>query len=402
MLAAVRVVRIPSGQSVEPFGDAPGRMQVLAGTLAEAQADAIVAAGCVLAEGPPTDEAYAVVSDRLWFTGSLLRAMIAEGRPGRLVVTDDAFLRVTGALQSDAAHPEIAIVAAGGAPSFTGLADLELDLRLAPMAPQGLHPAFQHAAADPLVAGARAVHGIEHWSHLVRVNLLALTARVAEAKAAFDGAAWWSKVGTAAAILWKAGRLNEAALARAVTRIGNGCSIHPSAVVEACELGNNVKIGAGAVVRGCVLGDGASVDVQAHCVASAIGPGAQVGRGTHLALSVLFPGALVSQGAGFQACVFGRDSFVAQGVTALDLSFGRQINVDHRGERVSSGGWFLGAAIGHRARIGAGVRIGYGVAIPNDTLLVGPPETLLRKVEPVNGPAMVRDGRLVSVKDGSA
>lgn len=400
MLAAVRVVRRSSETVVEPFGDAPGVMPVLAGTLAEAQTEAVQASGCEWVDAPPRGEAYILVSDRVWFTASLLKAMIATGRPGRLVVTDQAFLRVTGALQSDPAHPELAIVPADHPPTFDDLPDLSLDLGLKAMPAQGLHPAFAHAAADPLVAGACAVHGIEHWSHLVRVNLLALSARVAEAKDAFDSAAWWSKVGTALAILWKAGRLNEAALARAVTRMGKGCKVHPTAVVEACELGNDVKIGAGAVLRGCVVGDGASIDAQAHCVASAIGAGAQIGRGAHLALSVLFPGALVSQGAGFQACVFGRDSFVAQGVTALDLSFGRPISVDHRGERVSSGGWFLGCAVGHRARIGAGVRIGYGVAIPNDTLLVGPPDTLLRTILPVDGPAMVRDGRLVSVKDG--
>ena len=48
-----------------------------------------------------------------------------------------------------------------------------------------------------------------------------------------------------------------------------------------------------------------------------------------------------------------------------DLSFGAPVKVLHRGERVSSGTHFLGAAIGHRARVGAEVILGYGAEVPN-------------------------------------
>lgn len=396
MLRAVFAVRLPFPRPVEPFGDLPGGLAVLDSTLAEAQARALSTAGYTLRDVPPTGESYLAFGAELWFTASLLRKLT----PGRLLVTDDAFLRATANLQSFPRRPRLGIVPAGG--NLESLADVPIDLGLKPVPSPTLHPAFRHAAEVPIVAGACAVHAVEHWTHLVRVNLLALAARVEEAKASFETAPFWAKLWGAVTLLWKAGSIQEAAIARALSRIGPACKIHPTAVVEASELGARVTVGPHAVIRGCVIGEGAQIDAHAHVVASAIGAGAQIGRGTHLALSVCFPGALVSQGAGFQACVFGRDCFVAQGVTALDLSFGRPISVMAAGERVSTDGWFLGSAIGHRARIGAGVRLGYGVAVPNDTLLVGPADALLRVIEPVDGPATVRAGRMVSARDSSA
>ena len=47
------------------------------------------------------------------------------------------------------------------------------------------------------------------------------------------------------------------------------------------------------------------------------------------------------------------------------------------GQRVDSGNVFLGAAVGHRARIGGLVTLGYGAQIPNDAFLVG--ESLMRQ-----------------------
>ena len=67
-----------------------------------------------------------------------------------------------------------------------------------------------------------------------------------------------------------------------------------------------------------------------------------------------------------------------------DLSFGGPIKVTHKGQRVSAETRFLGSCIGHRAKVGPRVRIGYGEMIPNDTFIVA---------DPVAGPQSEPGGR---------
>jgi acetyltransferase-like isoleucine patch superfamily enzyme len=69
--------------------------------------------------------------------------------------------------------------------------------------------------------------------------------------------------------------------------------------------------------------------------------------------------------------------------------------VDTPAGRQSAGTHFLGSAVGHRAKLGAGVRLGYGVAVPNDTLIVAPSADVLRRWAEVSGP-------VVTVVDGVA
>ena len=88
------------------------------------------------------------------------------------------------------------------------------------------------------------------------------------------------------------------------------------------------------------------------------------------------------------------------GATILDLSFGRSIRVSHRGERVDSEQHFLGAAIGHRAKIGNGVRLNYGVEVPNDAFLVPPSDDLIRDTSAVEPgvPCRAEEGKALPVK----
>ena len=109
--------------------------------------------------------------------------------------------------------------------------------------------------------------------------------------------------------------------------IGKNCKIHPTAVVEACTIGDNVEIGPHAVVRACVVGDGAKIDE--HCVVnlSVVGKGARVGRTAICNLSILYPNVMFSHGDGLQGSVLGSSSFLAIGVVGLDISFGKEIQV---------------------------------------------------------------------------
>lgn len=393
-------LRVQASTPIAPFDEGPGGLPLLGRTLRQVQDEALAAAG--LAQGDDASQPRLVFGDGTFFTASLVKKLRRHNRPGRLRIRDERWLRMAGPLWHDASAPQIGMVGPGQAATLSGLPDLEVDLELAESAPAVVHPAFAHVVAEGgVVAGASMAHDIEHWLHLVRVNLLGLTAKAAEITEHFKQAPWWWKVGRAAEVLWAAGWPSEARIHRAVCRVARSAKIHPTAVVEVSEVGAGAVIGPLAVVRGSVVGPGATVDAHAHVVASSVGPRAQVGRGTHLALCNLAEGAMVSHGWGHQASVFGRDSFVAQGVTTLDLSFGAPVRVDHQGRRVSTGTHFLGACVGHRARVGAGVRLGYGMAVPNDALLVAPAHDLARRwVAPPGGPATIVDGAVVPVKAG--
>lgn len=378
--------------------DLPGASLILDQPLRIVQEQALEAAGYTLVETPPSDAPYLVFAEHLWFTRDLLHAIRTAGT-GRLFIDDPAFLHQTRALQTDAARPPIAVVPAGGAPTWEGLPDLPIDLGLSDTPPMQLHPAFQHADKGVFRTGTKLVHAIEHWTHLLRVNLLALVARGAEGKKDFDESPWWRKLGMAIAVLWKAGSLEPSKLGKAISRIGKGAKIHPTAVVEACEIGEGAEIGPYAYVRASYIGKNAKVEPYARVLLAVVGEGARVGPTAMFNLGVLYPGAYVSAGGGYQMCIFGRDCFVAVGATFLDLSFGKTVRVVHNGARVDSETHFLGSAIGHRVKVGNGVRVSYGMAIPNDVFLVANADDLLREwPEPITGPVMVEQGRAVPVK----
>jgi len=378
----VNARRLTTGAPLPPFGDPLGQSPVLARPLATVQETALAEAGVTLLpdDAPPPAEPHLVFSDRTWFTAELARRVAAAG-PGRLRVTDPVWWEITGALQDTPAPGVYEIgVHPGGQGGLDTLEPVDVDLELRPIEPPTLHPAMQHAMR-PLLGGAAMVHQIDHWSHLLRVNHLAIGVLAEEARLFWERAPWWRKVWMAIRVLAAARSINPSIVARALTEKGKNVRIHPTASVEACRIGDDVEIGAYSVVRASVLADGAKVEEHATIGLSVIGAGARVGRYAMANLCVLDAGCQVSTGGGYQASIFGRDSFMAWGATGLDLSFGGHIKVMHRGERVDSGQHFLGVAIGHRARIGNGVRLNHGVAVPSDAFVVAPGEDLLRKEE---------------------
>ncbi|MCK6507347.1 hypothetical protein L6R53_28915 [Myxococcota bacterium] len=400
----MQAVRVPRGRPLAPFDEAPEALRVLDQPLAQVQDRALAEAGFERVAEPPADQPFLVLSDRTWITAEALRRLRAAcgGRPGRLRVADPVFLAATGSLQAlDAPGLYEVAILPPGPPDLSRAPPVDVDLGLEDADLPALHPRMQHAAR-PLRLGAAMVFQLDHWMHLVRVNQLALAARAAAEKLAFERRGWLGKAWIVLKILARARSINGYRIARALSQVGKGCDIHPTAVVEVSQLGEGVKVGPHAVVRGSVLGDGAVVDEHATVNFSVVGQGAHVGRFAMLNLSTLWPGAWVSWCNGTQACVIGRDAFVAWGATLLDMSFGRTIAVEHQGARVDSGEHFLGVAVGHRAVVGHGVKVNYGVAVPGDAVLVGGPEGLLRGWQdaPVGEPCRVEQGRPVPVRRG--
>jgi len=370
-------------------------VQILGRSLAQTQGEAIAAAGLTQVETPPADQPYLLLSDRTWVTEATLRALISQAQaPARLQVTDATWLATASGLQELTAPGvfEVGLVPAGGSPDFDSLPPVPIDLAVETRPAPKEHPALAHAMPDSIPFTDAGIHQVDHWLHILRTNWMALSCTIAREVRGFSQKPWWAKAWKFLGLLLKVRSLRPDKLARGISHFGKGCRIHPTAVIEASVLGENVEVGPFSVVRGSLLGDGVRIEDQATINASVLGAGARVGRRGTANLCVLYEGAFVSAGNGFQASVFGKGSFLAWSVTLFDISFGRPIRVWHRGEKVSSETYFLGAAVGHRARIGGKVQLGYGSEVPNDSLLVADAGEALRNWQEGEGPHRVVGG----------
>ena len=395
---------LPLGQLIAPFGDHPGELEILGETLRSHQRKALAAVGVELCDTPPEDAPWLALGDHTWVTAPLLRLFLAAcPSAGGQLQLESSFVEFTRSLQSISqqgpARFPLAVVPPGPVESLDALPAVEVDLRVKEQH-KPLHPVFAHADQGPIPVTDAMIHTVGHWSHLLRINLLALLAYAEGEKRRFEDGSWWLKLRILTELALRLRTLDRWKAAERIGVRGKGCSIHPTATVEASVLGDNVEVGPHAVVRASWLGDGVSVGEHARVNLTVAGPGAQLGRGLMANLCVLFSGAFVSQGFGYQACVFGRDAFVAMGATAYDLSFGKDIRVWHNGEWTSAETKFLGACIGHRAKVGPHVILGYGEAVPNEAFLVADPARIWRRIPPqlpTDRPLTWRDGAIVPV-----
>jgi len=386
---------------VAPYGGSIGQTAVGGVTLAETQAAALEAAGFELVDAAPAGEPYLVYSDRTWFTADLLHRMRQAGQ-GRLNISDEGWWAWTGSLQAVASPGVYELAIRTGPPGFADLPLMNLDVPLRELELDDFHPAVAHGHSQPLIVGPAMVHQIDHWMHIIRVNQLVLVTRMEVERQRWERLGFLGRILRVLGILLRARSFNGARIAASLNEKGRDVEIHPTAVVELCVLGDGVKVGPHAVVRGSILGAGAKVDPFATVNASVLSAGARAGRYAFLNLCTLFPRAMVSKGDGYQVSVFGEESFVAWGATALDLSFGAPVKVESDGigsERVDSGQHFLGVAIGHRAVVGNGVRLRYGVTVPNDGMVVDPGDDLLRQwgEGPTSEPVIIEGGKTARV-----
>ena len=388
---------------VAPFGDSVSEIRVGAQTLAEAQAEALAEAGFTLLDVPPTSGSVLLFSDRTWFTPAILR-VLRDVEHGRVQIEDQGWLAWLDETQDmpEAGVYELGISRDGVVP-FSDLPAVVLSIEFNDLGLDAPHSSMAHAYERPFRVGDAMVQQIDHWNHIVRVNHLCLAARMETARADWESAGLFGRMFRILRILWRARSFNGWKIASAMTERGTDVQVHPTAVVEFSVLGDGCDIGPHAVVRGSIIGPGAKVDSHANVNASVVDSGAKVGRFAFLNLCTVYPKAFVSSGDGFQASVFGRESFIAWGATILDLSFGAPIKIETDGPgsaRVSSGHHFLGAAIGHRAVVGHGVKIRYGASVPNDGMIVDG-KMQLREWGPrdIDGPAVVVDGCAVPIRD---
>lgn len=381
----LRVVRVRTGVRVEPWDDPAPEVRILGVPLAERQERAARACGLRIdgeADATGTD------ADTLWWDDDLdvslpaLRAFLKEsGAGGRLAMVERPARR--GELEVEPPGPLWQ-----GEP--TRLYGLRRGASEAPVVvpPRGIagvaKPPGPFRREVPYFLTSRNAVTIRHWAHLLRAGV----AGIAEAVDARLIRAPW-------AIGWTWLRDPLRAGGGRVAAMGRRCKVHPTARLEGCVLGDDVQVGAFSVLRGCVLGDRARVEDHVTAQGSVVEPDAHLGNFAMFNLSVLGAGSSISH-IGGQATIVGRESFIATFATMHDLNLNGSVRVRWGGRLVDSGGPFLGCAVGHRVRMGAGVTISAGRAIPNDVTLVAPPEGIGHRV-----PADLRAGGTYTVRDGA-
>ena len=400
-MKAIRIQSKPQLQ-IQPFGDDVGTIHVLNQPLADLQRTVLAQVDVEVVDEVPMEEPYIFFGEQTWFSKALIQQMLdnpCSTTSGRVRCGDELWNEHMTTVAGDRSGRYILGVHIGPLPdSMDELPDWTFDWNLKDGNALDLHPKMSHALR-PIKAGAIMAFEIHHWSDIVRVNQLAILERVESVKWLWRRMSIVSKFWLILKTMFKVRSFNHQTVARRIGTLGSNCKIHPTAVIEACEIGDNVEIGPYAVVRASVIGDGAKIEEHATVNLSVLGPKSRAARYAMVNLCVLMEEAFLSRCGGSQMCIFGRSSFVAVDAVMLDLSFGRTIRVkDNDGEWLDTRQHFLGVCIGHRAAIGNAVRLNYGVGVPNDALLVANADELITDAtdaEP-NIPCRVNDVHGVS------
>jgi acetyltransferase-like isoleucine patch superfamily enzyme len=395
----------PVPSAIEPFSRRASETAVLGRPLSAWHNETAKHCGLAVVREQP-DGPHLVIDDDLWFVPALISAFLLRcpASGGRLALSaSDPWVSQYATLQNldgdDLLVVGIAVVPSKGS-ELVSLPLVEIDLQTQMHAMGAVHPAFSHAWPEELPVTRLPVIRMRHWTHILQANQVALLAYGLSKKREFDQATWIGKLWRALLVLAKARSLNRWRIASALTTVGKRCSIHPSAVVEACVLGDDVEIGPHAVVRGSWLGNGVKVSSHARVNLSIVEKNAELGRGVMANMVLLMEQAFLSQGFGFQASVLGQSSFVAMGACFYDLSFGGEVKVEDEKVWRSVGGHFMGSCIGDDAKIGPNVTIGYGESVPAGAFLVANPSMVLRRIPsglPPGVPHYCEAGKVVPV-----
>src|SRR5262249_53788377 len=228
---------------------------------------------------------------------------------------------------------------------------------------------------------------VDHWGHILHLNVAAMIAAWFERGQTLGGKLWylWRAL---CGFPWRRGRL-----AAAIRRVHRTAKVHHTAHVELSVVEAGAEIGPHAVVKNSYVARGARIDDGALVNACVGGGGAFVGSAAAVVRSVLYPGAFAAQHK-MQFSVLGESSVAFTGSYFYDTNFERNVHVAHRGRVVDSGGRFMSVCLGPWARVAGGVWIASGREVPAHALIVQPPDRVLHRVDDA-----LAASRMTTVKD---
>ncbi len=158
---------------------------------------------------------------------------------------------------------------------------------------------------------------------------------------------------------------------KAKNKIGKNCKIHPTALLEGCEIGDNVTIGAYSVVRISKIGAGSTLEEHTLVKYSILGNDCYVSNGNQINACVAYDEVFLIHGP-YQFSIFGKQSTVMAVINCDYRLDQKSIQIPTSIGFLDSKQPLLGVAYGHRAKIGGGNIILPGRIVPNDFRL-GPP-----------------------------
>jgi hypothetical protein len=311
----------------------------------------------------------------------LLDAFLRDTRPALLAALPDA-ISTRNLSHVDGLDP----VELDGARAFTApLAALAPGATLAEAQPV-LLPFKEQVAQLPMPIGMLGVEStpfgatdawmcrVDHWCHILRINMQALVSHWIDRWNRGSGRAWflWRAL---LGFPWRRGRLTAS-----INKVHRRAKIHHRAHVELSVIEDGVEIGANAVVKNSYVGRGAKIDDGAHVNACVLAPGAMVSTNACVLGSVLYPKAFAAQEK-MQMSILGEGSVAFTGSFFYDLNFERPVRVSHRGRVVDAGDRFLSVCVGPWARVAGGVWVASGREIPGGALIVQDQANVLRRTD---------------------
>jgi acetyltransferase-like isoleucine patch superfamily enzyme len=395
-----RVLRVPSGTVVAPWGVPAAELRVLGVPLRERQ-DRVLArlglrveATCDPADvGADADTLY--LDDDVDLAAGTLRNFLKRAGPGSRLALAERPRRV-GELEVEPAawfrDGEVGPEELPGSEPVRLLGvrwgDGRRGVRVEPLGFSGkgtLPGPFGDGQTLEWAIDLRTGVTVRHWVHVLRATYAAIGVGIWEQLVL----APWSSFYT-----WLRWPLHPR-----VARIGRRCQIHPTARLEGCILEDDVHIGAYSVLRGCWVGSGTHVEDHVTARLSAIGPRAHVGNYSMFNLSSIGERSSVGH-IGAQASVIGDDCFVSTFATLHDLNLRGNVRVRFGERLVDTGVPFLGVALGNGVRLGAGVTIASGREVPNGVHVVAEGAVARIPVDLPPGEYTASGGRLVPDPEG--
>lgn len=313
--------------------------------------------------------------DHALITAPVLEAFAkaAQGRPSRLALAADSPMRWLAPVSSVESKDGLLLYDVFLNAQGSDLASLRSDTQPAvlelqqPIRERPLHRAGPPPHQLDLPGGGAVVAHVENWVHML----------------------WCAPLLVPALLARKPGKKHRSRRCPVASYVGEGATIHPTALVEGSVIGPGAEIGAGCIVRHSYIGADSIISDATMVLHSVFG------EKTHTLADARFQeivalgrGTLASMG--LKDVLLGRDVFITSGVMFWSEAM-ETVSVEHQGQLHDTGRKSLGGCAGHGCVLGARTIVAAGRVLPNRTTVVMRKEEGVQRLQDGQGAPMCWD-----------